>query len=386
MEYLNDMKWFLHILILTMLLASCREDEYITYVTTEDTGAAPSPTSCITGMYLLNEGNMGSNKCTLDYLDLSRELSTVQYLRNIYADRNPSQVLELGDVGNDIQIYGSRLWMVINCSNKVEVCHASDATRIGQVDVPNCRYVVFDQGYAYVSSYAGPVKVDSHCPLGRVYKVDTLSLQKVDSVTVGYQPEEMAIVGQRLYGANSGGYRQPDYDRRVSVIDLPSMTAVEEIDVAPNLHRMAADSYGQVWVSSRGNYREEPSSLAWIDTRTHQVGHLGIPVSEMCLVGDSLYYLGVTFSYITGQNQVSMGIVDVRTHQPLSTTLFDDPAIAQMQLPYGLIVNPYERDFYLMDAKNYVSSGELLHFLPDGTFHWRVRTGDIPSRACFIKK
>jgi hypothetical protein len=35
----------------------------------------------IVGMYLLNEGNMGSNKSTLDYLDLYGNEPTVHYLR-----------------------------------------------------------------------------------------------------------------------------------------------------------------------------------------------------------------------------------------------------------------------------------------------------------------
>lgn len=59
----------------------------------------------ITGFYLLNEGNMGSNKCTLDYMDYA----TGYYHKNIYAETNPSVVLELGDVGNDIQIYGEKI-------------------------------------------------------------------------------------------------------------------------------------------------------------------------------------------------------------------------------------------------------------------------------------
>ena len=111
----------------------------------------------IIGMYLLNEGNMGSNKATLDYLDLSGKDSTVHYYRNIYSERNPSTVMSLGDVGNDCQIYGSRLWLVINCSNKVEVARAADAVRIGKVNIPNCRYVTFKDGFAYVSSYVGTV-------------------------------------------------------------------------------------------------------------------------------------------------------------------------------------------------------------------------------------
>lgn len=376
----------LSFLVFTLLcIIGCREDEYITYMTDEDTGITTAGSGEIIGMYLLNEGNMGSNKCTLDYLDLSGEQSTIHYYRNIYAHHNPQQVLELGDVGNDIQIYGDQLWMVINCSNKVEVCRAADASHLGKVEIPNCRYVTFDQGFAYVSSYAGPVELGTHCPLGRVYKVDTLSLQKVDSVTVGFQPEEIAIIDHHLYVANSGGYRIGSYDNRVSVIDLDKMSVVQEIELVPNLHRMAADRYGQVWVSSRGNYLGQPSTLCWIDTRQGITGQIDVPVSEMCLAGDSLYYIGASFSYLTGKNSIDMGIIDVRTRQVIQTDMFDDDAIQSIQLPYGIIVNPEQRDFYLMDAKNYVSSGELLHFLPDGTFEWRVWTGDIPSRAVFLR-
>ena len=366
-----------------LLLAACREDEYVTVMEDEDTGQ-PATQSHYAGLYILNEGNMGSNKCTLDYLDLSGSDSTVHYYRNIYAERNPSSVLELGDVGNDIQIYGSRLWMTINCSNKVEVCEALTARRIGQIDIANCRYLAFNEGYAYVSSYAGPVRIGDNCPLGRVYKVDTLTLQKVDSVTVGYQPEEMAITDGRLYVACSGGYRVPQYDNRIMVIDLKDFSVSTEIEVGINLHRLAVDRYGQLWVTSRGDYYSTPACLYWISEDCVR-GRLELPVSAMTLVGDSLYYIGSSFSYTTGGYDKAFGIVDVRTHEAVVTHLFDAPEVQGITLPYGIVVGPEERDFYLMDAKNYVSSGELLHFLPDGTFDWRVWTGDIPSRGALLE-
>ena len=353
----------------------------------------------IIGMYLLNEGNMGSNKATLDYLDLSGKDSTIHYYRNIYSERNPSTVMMLGDVGNDCQIYGSRLWLVINCSNKVEVARASDAVRIGKVNIPNCRYVTFKDGYAYVSSYVGSVKKtgvgsqESDSPLGSVYKVDTLTLEKVDSCAVGYQPEEMAIVGNKLYVANSGGYQGmtgQGYESTVSVVDLHTMRETDRINVAANLHHVKADHYGQLWVTARGNYVDEPSSIWWLqqnaDGKTVVGGHLDQPVSDLCIVGDSLYFYGSQWSEIMLKNTVTYGIINVRTHQMVSTSLSDAPEISKIRMPYGIIVNPLQRDFYLMDAKNYVSSGELLHFLPDGTFDWKVKTGDIPAHAAFLYK
>ena len=381
-----------------VILSSCRNDVMVVPMEDINTGGKTVKSEII-GMYLLNEGNMGSNKATLDYLDLSASDSTVHYLRNIYSERNPSTVMMLGDVGNDCQIYGSRLWLVINCSNKVEVARASDAVRIGKVNIPNCRYVTFKDGYAYVSSYVGPVKEtgvgsqESDSPLGSVYKVDTLTLEKVDSCAVGYQPEEMAIVGNKLYVANSGGYQGmtgQGYESTVSVVDLHTMRETDRINVAANLHHVKADHYGQLWVTARGNYVDEPSSIWWLqqnaDGKTVVGGHLDQPVSDLCIVGDSLYFYGSQWSEIMLKNTVTYGIINVRTHHMVSTSLSDAPEISKIRMPYGIIVNPLQRDFYLMDAKNYVSSGELLHFLPDGTFDWKVKTGDIPAHAAFIYK
>ena len=377
------------IIYITILLSivGCRTDDYIVYMEDEDTGAKTEATEVL-GMYVLNEGNMGSNKCTLDFLDLSGE--TAHYLRNIYAERNPNEVKELGDVGNDAQIYGSKLWLVINCSNKVEVLGAKDAVKQGKIDVPNCRSVAFHKGYAYVSSYVGPVNVSQDAPLGQVYKIDTLTLRTVAQVTVGYQPEELAVIGDKLYVANSGGYMVPDYDHTVSVIDLNTFTEERKIDVAPNLHRCRADRYGQLWVSSRGDYYGEPSHLCWLQKdasgQLQRMGRIDVVVSDMCIVGDSLYYMGIQFNYETMKNERMLGIINVATHEVVNrqlTTAKEAEAIIQ---PYGIIVNPNGRDFYLMDAKNYVSSGDLLHFHQDGTFDYKVRTGDIPAHAVFLTK
>ena len=373
-------------------MSACRNDVMVVPMEDINTGGKVVKSE-IVGMYLLNEGNMGSNKSTLDYLDLSGNEPTVHYLRNIYSERNPNTVMMLGDVGNDIQIYGSRLWLVINCSNKVEVAQSSDAVRIGKVDIPNCRYVTFSDRYAYVSSYVGAVYSTSTSPLGSVYKVDTLSLAKVDSCSVGYQPEEMAIIGDKLYVANSGGYQGmtgQGYESTLSVIDLDRMQETEKIVVAPNLHRVRKDKYDQLWVTSRGNYMESESKIYWLgkgaDGKMQVVGHLDQPVSDLCIVGDSLYFYGSQYNEVTMKNTITYGIINVRTHKIVSTSLSDSQEIQKIRMPYGIIVNPIHRDFYLMDAKNYVSSGELLHFLPDGTFDWKVKTGDIPAHAVFLKK
>ena len=384
------MKQLAYYILTLLLLSACRQDVMIVPMEKSDPGGKTQQGDII-GMYLLNEGNMGSNKSSLDYLDLSD--STAHYYRNIYSQRNPSTVMSLGDVGNDCQIYGSRLWLVINCSNKVEVARADSAIRIGKVNIPNCRYVTFNDRYAYVSSYVGTVYASSNSPLGSVYKVDTLTLQKVDSCSVGYQPEEMAIIDNQLYVANSGGYQGmtgQGYESTVSVIDMATMQETSKVEVAPNLHHLKADKYNQLWVTARGDYMSEASSIWWLapdeNGQMKVGGHIDQAVSDLCIVGDSLYFYGSQWSEVSMSNTITYGIINVKTHQVVSTSLSSAPEISKIRMPYGIIVNPVHRDFYLMDAKNYVSSGELLHFLPDGTFDWKVSTGDIPAHAAFLFK
>ena len=380
--------FYLACLILAMV-SSCREDFYIIPSQNQDTGVAPTRGD-IVGMYVLNEGNMGSNKASIDFLDLDENKPTVHYHRNIYSERNPNVVKELGDVGNDIKIYGSKLWIVVNVSNKVEVATADSCKRITQINIPNCRYLAFKDGFAYVSSYVGPVKLDQDVPLGMVYKVDTVDFKKKDSVVVGYQPEGLCIVDNKLYVANSGGYRAPNYDNTLSEIDLTTFKEIRKIKVGLNLHHCQVDHYGQIWVTSRGNYNDVPSRIYWLYKGHNQdyevIDSIDTPVSGLSIVGDSLYYYGSAWNNATKQNTISYGLINVRTHQTIDTDLFSSPEVKSITMPYGIMVNPIERDFYLMDAKNYVSSGSLLHFKPDGTHDFTVRTGDIPGHATFVYK
>ena len=375
--------------LILAVVSSCREDFYIIPSQKQDTGVAPTRGD-IVGMYVLNEGNMGSNKASIDYLDLDENKPTVHYLRNIYSERNPNVVKELGDVGNDIKIYGSKLWIVVNVSNKVEVATVDSCKRITQINIPNCRYLAFKDGFAYVSSYVGPVKLDQDVPLGMVYKVDTVDFKKKDSVVVGYQPEELCIVDNKLYVANSGGYRAPNYDNTLSEIDLTTFKEIRKIKVGLNLHHCQVDHYGQIWVTSRGNYNDVPSRIYWLYKGHNQlyevIDSIDTPVSGLSIVGDSLYYYGSAWNNATKQNTISYGLLNVRTHQTIDTNLFSSPEVKSITIPYGIMVNPIERDFYLMDAKNYVSSGSLLHFKPDGTHDFTVQTGDIPGHATFVYK
>lgn len=364
---------------MVLLVASCRKAPQVIPKQVEQI-AAPDPSSVIKGIYLLNEGNMNMNKASLDFMNFR----TGVYERNIYNEANPSVTKGLGDVGNDIGIYGSKMYVVVNISNKVEVLDVKTAKKLAQIDITNCRYVTFHKNKAYVSAYLGKVG-DPKAPNGIVAEIDTTSLQIERKVTVGRQPEEMAIVGEKLYIANSGGYSPPDYERTVSVIDLASFTELKRIDVAINLDRLKADKYGDIYVSSRGDYYTIPSKLFVIDTKTDAVKKtFDIAASNLWIDDDTAYIYSTEWSYPQQKNVITYAMLNVKDETVLNSRFITDGTDKKIIVPYGIAVNPLTKDVFVTDAGNYVASGTLYCFDKNGVMKWKVQAGDIPAHMAFV--
>jgi len=362
--------------LLLLALTACRKDAAVVPEEVEQVSAPSDATS----FFLLNEGNMNMNKASLDRFDAA----TGAYRRNIFEASNPDVIRGLGDVGNDIKAYGSKLYVVVNISNKVEVLDLRTARRISKIDIPNCRYISFDAGKAYVSSYEGAVG-NTNKAEGSIVRIDTASLSIEARTKVGRQPEEIAIVGRKLYVANSGGYNPTNYERSVSVVDLNSFQEIKRIDVADNLHRVRADQYGDVYVSSRGDYYGTPSNLFVIDTRTDQVKKVfDVSTSNIWIDGDLGYVYSLEWDYTKQRNTVNYSIINVRDETLVQGSFIKDGTEKNITKPFGIAVDPKTKDIYVSDAKDYLSPGTLYCFDKNGIKKWSVTTGDIPAHIAFI--
>lgn len=345
-------------ILYSVLLISCRGDEVIyptigTHVTDEVREG---------GLYVLCEGNMGSNKARLDYINLEQG----DYYANWYGSQNPRQMKELGDVGNDIQQYGGRLYAVINCSHKVEVMDAK-ARHIGQIDIPNCRYMAFKGDKLYVSAYVGSA-TDADL-LGSVFEIDTATLAVTREVKVGHQPDELCVVDDRLYVCNSGGYLTNRYDSTVSVIDLHSFAEIEKIPVGLNPTRIRVDNRKRLWICCQGNYADKSPMLIILDF-TAENKQISTACSNISIEG--------TTAYVIDNNQNKL-----RAFSTVDFTEQECPIdIKNYEHPYGLLAT--SDALYITDAKNYVSSGVLHCYGYDGHERWSAKTGDIPGHLCRV--
>ena len=336
---------------LFLILYSCRGDEIVyptigTHVTDEvRTG----------GLFVLCEGNMGSNKARLDYMNLE----TGEYYSNWYGAQNPNQIKELGDVGNDIQAYGNKLYAVINCSHKVEIMDRK-ARHITQIDIPNCRYLAFHGDKAYVSAYVGSV-ADPEL-LGSVFEIDTATLEITREVKVGHQPDELCIVNDKLYVVNSGGYLTNRHDSTVSVIDLNSFMETEKITVGKNPQRIRADQQGKLWVCAE-------QVIVILDNNNGK-RLLSIQASNISIYGSTAYVIDNNSHLLRAFSTIDL----TEQEQPIDISAFEHP--------YGLLATADA--LYVTDAKNYVSSGVLHCYNYDGKERWTAKTGDIPGHLCRV--
>lgn len=377
----TNFKFWLLLAFTAIAFQGCQEEDPI--VPEEVVVLPPETVTTVEGFYLLNEGNMNMNKASLDYYDYG----TGTYKRNVYGQANPDATLGLGDVGNDIGIYGSKLYTVINNSNKVEVMDVVTAKRLKVIDAKNCRYITFANGKAYLSAYDGDVQLGDNSPNGFVAEIDTTSLAITKTVKVGRQPEEMAIVGNKLYVANSGGYSPPNYEKTVSVIDLKTFTKIKDIEVAINLHRLEADEDGDLYVSSRGDYFNIRPKLFVIDTKTDNIKKtFDIACSNITIAGNKAYIIGSEFSYTTGESIINYSMIDVKTETLLAESYLPKSVSDEIVMPYGIAVDPVSLNVYITDAGDYVSPGKLYCIDKNGVTKFTVTTGDIPAHFAFRTK
>lgn len=370
--------------------AGCRKEDTLRFLPGENgepsdyevVDAAVNASAKPSGIYLVNQGNQGSNKARLDFLNFHNGF----YIRDVFTEYNPEVVKGLGDTGNDVQVYKGKVFVAVNGSHKVEIMDAYSMKRLAQVDVPNCRFIAFDGNHAYVTSYVAKDKEALKTQKGALYCIDLDTYKVTGQVTVGYQPEQLVIRDGKAYVANSGGYVAGN-DNTVSVVDLKSMKVEYNIEVAVNLELMLVDAEGTIWVSSRGNYVDVSSTLNYLVKKGDKYelgGSVNVPVSSMALAGDKIYVIGTTYNPTTWKPTTTYNIVNVKTRELESGSFITDGTESDITTAFTVTVNPGNGDIYVTDAKDYVSSGTLHCYTGSGKHKWSVHTGDIPGRIAFL--
>jgi len=316
------------------------------------------------GLYVLSEGLFNANNTTLSYYNYeNQELITDQF----FAVNKRG----LGDTGNDIKIYGAKMYVIVNVSSTLEIINPKDGVSIKKIDMKDNnvgrqpRFVVFNKNKAFISSFDGTIAV-----------LDTASLTIEKYIKVGRNPEQMAVANGKLYVANSGGLDYPNYDNTVSVIDLNTLTETKRITVVENPRGVVADQYGDVYVLSTGNYANVKSSMATIDSKTDLVkAQVDFSGGFMVISGD--------YGYLTAAGG-KLKVFNVKTETLEKDNFITDGT--KLTSPYGVAVDDLTGEVFVTDAKYYTTSGEVFCFDKEGRKKYSINVGINPNNVVFVNK
>lgn len=354
-------------------------------------GVLPEPGE-LGRLYILNEGVMGMGNSSIDFYDFADGT----YVTDAFPAANPDVTLGLGDTGNDLAVYGGKLWAVMNGSDLVEVMDASTMEHIRAIDVPACRDIAFSGRYAYVTSWAGNVSDDGD-RTGMVYRIDINSLSIAGTVEVGYQPEDIAVLDGKIYVANSGGMTD-GYDNRLSIIDEESFSLEKTVEIAANICDIAPDAYGRLWISSPGDYYSVHSRIYVYDTVSGTVlksepGANILPewindirVSSMYSTGSHLWVLGNEneWDYTAGAGKYCLYTIDCQALTMTRTELSRTGA-ESISNPYGIWVSPDEKTIAITDAASYTEPGYILFLDANLNFVSSFQTGFLPGHFAVLE-
>jgi YVTN family beta-propeller protein len=358
----NKLKYLFIASAFTAILASCHKDKIV--------GNSGTPTAQRAGIYILNQGGLGDNNSSLTYYDYTSK----QLYPDLFATANPG--VPLGDVANDIGIYGSKMYIVVNNSNVVDIVNPKTAKLIKQDSLLTNhigrlpRSIAFYKSNAFITCYDGTVAV-----------MDTASLAITQSITVGRNPEQLVVANNKLYVANSGGY-SGNFDNTVSVIDLSTLTVTKTITVITNPVGMATDSYGNVYVLSVGDYSTGSTGVPGIDIISSATDavvssppvNLGFNVA-ITVQGDNVYY-------VTGDNKVA--VYNAKTQTASQANFITDGTT--ITTPYALTADPISGEVFVADATDYASDGVMYAFDKTGKKEYSIKTGIIPGKMVLINK
>jgi hypothetical protein len=156
MNLKNLLKLLALLFMATVSFTACDDEEDDSNDPTDETTGDFKKKS---GIYILNQGVYGSNNASISFLDYS---SNTMY-NNVFEAANERK---LGDTGQDGIVYGSKMYIVVNGSNTIEIVDSKTCKSIKSLQstiATSPRDVIAYNGKIYISMYDGQIARRDGC-------------------------------------------------------------------------------------------------------------------------------------------------------------------------------------------------------------------------------
>lgn len=347
------MKNGISLLLFLIVFAACEKNDPV---------AEKKPATPL-GVFILNQGYQGQNNAGISYYDFKTKETTFDLMDGT-----------LGDTGQDMIIYGSKLYVSVFGSSAVNVIDLKTTASVENISVKDGAQ---PRGPRYLTSYEGKVYASTYD--GHVIRIDTTTLTIEAVMEVGCNPEGIAAANGKLYVANSNGMNYPNFDNTLSVVDIATFTETKRITVGLNPNGVAADAYGDVYLSYAGNYADVPSGMQKIDTETDAVTDIeGVSSgANFTIVDDILYYFNVVYNS-DGTTNCTYGRYNVKTEQKVPGEIISDGT--KINTAFAIGVDPDSKDVYISD----ISPNKIYVFDAGGTLKNTFDAGIFTCKFVFF--
>ena len=322
-----------------------------------------------TGVYVLNAGKLNNNNSTITYYDFASGFATT----DVFAQKNGRI---LGDTGEDIIQYGSKIYIAVYQSSLIEVVDPKTMTSIKSISMKDAqgnatkpRTLTCANGKVYIVLYSGSVA-----------QMDTTTYAIDKTIAVGANPDKSVIANNKLYVANTGGMATVK-DSTISVINLSTFTEEKKIKVNLNPSGdINADSQGDVYVQSNGNYGDIPGKFQRIEAGTDKVTDIAVGVKGFTVYNDKAYIYNFDYDASWQATNKKIIVYDLKNEKVDNESLVSSTI---EKTPYSIDVNPVTGDIYL-GVTDYSSLGKVYCFGNNGTEKFTFTAGLNPAKFLFM--
>lgn len=291
------------------------------------------------GVFIINEGNFMSNNGEISFYNLQ----TGEIINNLFASQNNNATL--GDIIQSMCIIDTLALISVNNSKKVEIVNIKNFKHIYTItDLSYPRYIIpVRAGICYLTNGKNP---------GEIKVIDTDKKEVIKTITVGNQPENLLLSGNKVFVANGAW----GHDSTISIIDALTDELIETLPVGDGATDITVDSNGNIWVLCQGksiyDYPEEtPAKLVCVNPETYEI----ITEVEIGILNDDYNPTRTASDRINGFIYFAEkdGIYKINNN---------DPDVPELFIPgtyYGLEVNPETGNIYLFSDEGFTGAGKI---------------------------
>ena len=327
--------------MIAAILAGCKDDPLPVL--------PPDSIPTTKGVYVLNEGDFGDpTGARLTFYDPV----TDSVFKNVYENANDDQ--SLGSLGDDMILSDGKLYITMSGSGEIKVLdiqtHKVLQTKLLIGEDPHDLCIDKQRSRLYVTRLFK----------NSLFVLNLTDLSVLDSITVGTNPLGMRLVDSLLFVCNSG-YGN---DNRVSIINVNTneVTKTVQVGYGPSSAVVHGD---KVYVACSGNAFTNPA----VNGSVYSISIAAKSVVDTIAIDENL--LGISgigtdgMMYVAGSASGSFYGGPIHKIDLAMKTVMKNFISGTY---YGLGIDEANGDFYLADAKNFASDGEVNIYSKNGQY------------------